>query len=154
MTLIVNNLPGKESGMMGFQDVVMLADAINTNETNIAANTAAIAGGVIPATIKKYIALMSEAGTAAPTADTVLLNTIGAIVWTRTGVGVYVGTLAGAFLSGKVPQMVGIISNAGVNWQLKRLTDNTVELKTLDGIGGAAADVLLSNTLVSFIVIP
>ena len=43
-----------------------------------------------------YKALMTQTGTAAPTA-TVLLNSIGSIVWSRDGVGNYIGTLTGAF---------------------------------------------------------
>lgn len=45
---------------------------------------------------KIYSALLTQSGTDAPVA-TVLENTIGAIVWTRNGVGDYYGTLAGAF---------------------------------------------------------
>lgn len=45
---------------------------------------------------KVYSALLSQSGTDAPTAI-VLENTIGEIVWTRDDVGVYVGTLNGAF---------------------------------------------------------
>lgn len=44
-----------------------------------------------------YTALLSQSGTDAPVA-TELQNTLGGeVVWTRTGVGLYVGTLAGAF---------------------------------------------------------
>ena len=43
-----------------------------------------------------YTALISQTGTNAPTVI-VLENTIGNIVWTRTGTGNYSGTLPGAF---------------------------------------------------------
>lgn len=46
---------------------------------------------------KSYVALMSQTGTAAPTVIE-LENSLGNIVWTRNGVGVYEGTLSGAFL--------------------------------------------------------
>ncbi len=51
---------------------------------------------------KVYIAKLTNlgAGAVAPVA-TVIKNTIGDIVWTRTGVGSYVGTLAGAFTENK-----------------------------------------------------
>ena len=51
---------------------------------------------------KVYVAELSNyaAGEVAPVA-TIMKNTIGDIVWTRTGVGSYVGTLAGAFTEGK-----------------------------------------------------
>jgi hypothetical protein len=45
---------------------------------------------------KRYIALISQTGILDPVA-TVLENTIGDIVWTRIGVGEYLGTLTGAF---------------------------------------------------------
>jgi len=45
---------------------------------------------------KIYTALLTQVGTSAPTA-TVLENTIGDIVWTRSGTGEYIGTLASAF---------------------------------------------------------
>ena len=47
-------------------------------------------------TYTKYIALISQSSTAAPTVIE-LENTIGPIVWTRTGVGQYEGVLTGAF---------------------------------------------------------
>ena len=45
----------------------------------------------------EYIALLTQAGAGAPTETEVKNNLSAAIVWTRTGAGVYVGTLAGAF---------------------------------------------------------
>lgn len=49
----------------------------------------------------KYVALLSQAGTDAPTA-TVLENTIGAIVWSRSSMGMYIATLTHGFPAGKV----------------------------------------------------
>lgn len=43
--------------------------------------------------VQKYVGLLSQAGTANPAA-TILWNSAGAIVWTRTGVGVYEGVPA------------------------------------------------------------
>jgi hypothetical protein len=48
-----------------------------------------------------YKADLSQSGTDAPVVEAEFINTIGAIVWTRTGVGVYRGTLAGAFTLNK-----------------------------------------------------
>jgi hypothetical protein len=60
---------------------------------------------------KVYIALLNQAGTAAPVA-TVLQNELGGgIVWTRDAVGSYVATLGGAFPSGKTAVFV---SNFGL----------------------------------------
>ena len=44
----------------------------------------------------KYVCNLNQTGTAAPTVQ-VLENTLGNIVWTRTAVGQYSGTLNGAF---------------------------------------------------------
>lgn len=50
---------------------------------------------------KKYVALLTQSGTDAPVA-TVLENSLGGtVVWTRNDVGVYIGTLAGAFTANK-----------------------------------------------------
>lgn len=59
----------------------------------------------------KYVALLSQDGTAAPTA-TVLENTLGGtVVWSRTDVGTYLGTLAGAFTADKTVVFCTISSN-------------------------------------------
>mgnify|MGYP001570953024 CR=1 FL=1 len=56
------------------------------------------AGGT--GTYKKYVALLTQDGTAAPTAI-VLESEFGTIVWARTSQSVYTGTLAGAFTNNK-----------------------------------------------------
>jgi hypothetical protein len=45
---------------------------------------------------KEYVALLTQTGTNAPVA-TIRTNTLGNVVWTRSGVGSYVGTLANSF---------------------------------------------------------
>lgn len=47
----------------------------------------------------EYVATLAQSGTNAPVA-TVLKNTLGAIVWSRSGPGVYSATLVGAFTNG------------------------------------------------------
>lgn len=47
-----------------------------------------------------YTALLSQSGTDDPTAI-ILENSIGAIVWTRDDIGIYLGTLVGAFTENK-----------------------------------------------------
>lgn len=62
---------------------------------------------------KVYSAKFTQSGTSAPTV-TVLENTIGDIVWTRTAVGKYIGTLANAFGATTVsPQSDTKCTNAG-----------------------------------------
>lgn len=45
---------------------------------------------------KRYVSKLNQSATAAPVA-TILENTVGAIVWSRTGAGNYLATLTGAF---------------------------------------------------------
>ena len=80
---------------------------------NMAALKAAIAtvfpnaGGAATTTYLVYTALLSQTGTGSPVAI-VLENTLGGIpVWTRNSVGLYIGTLAGAFPADKVVMFLG-----------------------------------------------
>ncbi len=52
--------------------------------------------GAITSGVKKYVALLSQSGTDAPTA-TIMENSIGALVWSRLEAGFYRATLSGAF---------------------------------------------------------
>lgn len=68
----------------------------------------------------KYVALLTQSGTSAPTA-TVLENTLGGtIVWTRNDVGDYTGTLAGAFTENKTwfayPNTSIDVQSQGLQW--------------------------------------
>lgn len=91
--------------------------------------------------VKKYVALLSQTSTDAPTAD-VLENSIGAIVWTRANTGDYNATLAGAFTDDKTVVLMGTIQNEDGDTlfsQCYRATDNIVKLYTykmiVDGPG-------------------
>ena len=64
-------------------------------------------GTVILNGVKVYRALLTQSGTSVPTV-TVLENSLGGtVVWTRDSIGNYVGTLAGAFPSGKTGVLCG-----------------------------------------------
>jgi len=70
----------------------------------------------------KYVALLSQSGTSAPTA-TVLENTLGGtVVWERNDVGSYTGTLTGAFPADKTffPAQI-----AGAGYVRNYITYNT-----------------------------
>ena len=56
-------------------------------------------------TYKKYVALITQTSTNAPTVIE-LENTIGPIVWSRVNVGIYEGTLTGAFTTNKTYTML------------------------------------------------
>lgn len=93
----------------------------------------------------KYVAIMEQSGTDAPVA-TILENTIGAIVWTRASTGSYRGTLAGAFLEGKVVIFTNpdwnntnaFVSNAS------RINDDRIDYGTYDG-GSAGIAIALTD---------
>ena len=88
-----------------------------------------------------YTALLTQSGTNAPVA-TVLENTLGGIVvWTRSGVGEYIGTLAGAFPLNKCSigngdGVSGVIMYTDVVNQyilmLTRTSSNSVKLTQFD----------------------
>jgi len=89
-----------------------------------------------------YVALLSQTGTDAPVA-TVLENTLGGtVVWTRDNVGVYFGTLAGVFLSGKTFCLTNAnyIADDVFVGNMGRTDNNTVKLLAIDVSGGVLDD--------------
>ncbi len=107
-----------------------------------------------------YKALLTETGTAAPSAVE-LENTVGLIVWTRSNTGIYAGTLTGAFAT-PTSLVVGTAIPSGAGHYsvatLVRTDDNSVTINTWDvtaATGAAAlADALLSSTYVEITVWP
>lgn len=101
---------------------------------------------------KSYTATLTQAGTAAPTATPVNAGEaeyLGAIVWTRSAVGTYVGTLAGAFTADKTIIVV-TPSDPLKPASAVRTDANTVTLKTAAETTGtlALADGCLSGASV------
>ena len=83
---------------------------------------------------KKYIATISQTGTASPTV-TVLENTIGNIVWTRFAAGDYRGTLTGAFPDQDKTYLTLSNTNAGqvlIRWE----TTDEIRIRTSDPLPG------------------
>jgi len=99
-------------------------------------------------TYKKYIALITQTSTNAPTVIE-LENTIGPIVWTRTAVGLYFGTLTGAFTASKTYVM---LSNVELNSivMAKRKDNDTIEINTTNLHSPTAAhhDAHLTNNTI------
>ena len=79
-------------------------------------------------TYKVYSALISQSGTSAPTV-TILENTLGNVVWSRSNVGTYYGTLSSAFTSGKTFIQISNVT-ALVNIFLNYNSTNDVQLQT------------------------
>jgi hypothetical protein len=82
---------------------------------------------------KSYVALLSQTGTAAPTA-TELENTIGNILWARTSAGFYTATLSGAFPNSKTFVRINPSSVGGAAIAL-RTGDNVITVNTSSSDG-------------------
>lgn len=96
---------------------------------------------------KIYTALLNQEGETDPVA-TVLENTIGNIVWTRIEVGVYRGTLTGAFSSGKTIAILPLVP-ADDNNKISIVTvynENIISIMTKET--PSASDNCLYNTFI------
>jgi hypothetical protein len=101
---------------------------------------------------KKYVALLTQTGTSAPTA-TVLENTLGGtLVWSYDGVGSYIGTLTGAFTSNKTAVLISGVYKGSVSGLRK--TDNTVQITTTATSTNTEANALLDSTTIEIRVYP
>jgi hypothetical protein len=101
---------------------------------------------------KKYVALLTQTGTSAPTA-TVLDNTLGGtLVWSYDGVGSYTGTLTGAFTSNKTAVLISGVYKGSVSGLRK--TDNTVQITTTATSTNTEANALLDSTTIEIKVYP
>lgn len=93
---------------------------------------------------KVYTATLRQLNTDPPVA-TVMENTIGNIVWSYQAVGIYVGTLTGAFT---IDKTATIISGTPLGTaQIYRKDDNTVYIQTHDLLGNLA-DTKLGQTTI------
>lgn len=96
------------------------------------------------ASIKKYVALITQSSTSAPTVA-VLENTIGDIVWTRIALGIYEGTLSDAFTASKTFLIAGNVSAQLSPSRFYRDTANAIRITT-------ESDGQLSETSIEVIV--
>lgn len=93
----------------------------------------------------KYVALLSQTGTDAPVA-TVLENTLGGtVVWARVDVGVYQGTLAGAFTENKTTALNNA-AGGGLIF-LYRSDSDTIQIDATDIAGNFDDGILSGNTI-------
>ena len=91
---------------------------------------------------KKYVALLTQSGTDAPTAI-VLENTIGDIVWTYSSLGEYLGILTNAFTEDKTFLFAYILPTSVI--KIERNNVNQINVGTTDNLG-AKTNGLLNNT--------
>jgi hypothetical protein len=103
-------------------------DGIATTNMTITQTLNGRAVSDILPTYKKYIALITQTSTNAPTVIE-LENTIGPIIWTRSAVGIYNGTLTGAFTADKTYATLSqVVENAIV--LIRPKTTSLIEITT------------------------
>lgn len=84
---------------------------------------------------KKYAAQIHQTGATAPVEDSAAINTIGTVVWKRTGVGVYQLTRTGAFPdANKVVAYapVGNGDDVAIFFKVEWIDADTIEYTTSD----------------------
>ena len=126
----------------------LTSDGIATTNLTVTNTLNGRAVSDILPTYKKYIALITQSSTAAPTVIE-LENTIGPIVWTRISTGVYEGTLTGAFTLDKTYTTLNqVYTNSIVLVYRKDIDVIKIETTNLHSPTAAHHDThLLKNTI-------
>ena len=123
-------------------------DGIATTNMTITQTLNGRAVSDILPTYTKYIALISQTSTSAPTVIE-LENTIGPIIWTRVGTGIYYGTLTGAFTLDKTYVMLNNVQPDSIV-MASRSSSDTILIQTTNLHSPTAAfhdSHLVKNTL-------
>ena len=160
-TMTMNNnviMPGSDAMVFGRGNTVpvgvrgvIVGDGQVLEEDGMVVSNLTVTGtinGDVVVRYKKYVALMTQTGTAAPTVI-VLENTIGDIVWTRDSTGIYEGTLTGAFTLDKTYAMMSVVLVDGIV-NVFRFSDDVVRVATTNLHNPTAAyhDNHLSNNTI------
>jgi len=124
-------------------DLILGVDTSNSKNTTKTFTAGAIASLASGSTAyNSYVALLTQAGTAAPVATVLSNNLTATLTWARTGVGVYTLTASAAtFTANKTI----IFLNAGSLSSLitgERTSDTVLTIKTFSG---GAADSAVTN---------
>jgi hypothetical protein len=114
---------------------LIVGDGLTVENNGIATTNLTVTGtlnnrsvsDILP-TYTKYIALISQSSTSAPTVIE-LENTIGPIVWTRSVTGLYNGTLSAAFTLDKTYVMISQVEINGIVMAY-RLTNDIIRIVT------------------------
>ena len=103
-------------------------------------------GLVLP--YKSYVAILNQTGTAAPTPTVIYNDLSGAIVWTYSSVGGYVGTLTGAFTESKTTCII-VNGQAGSGLiGCNRVSDNVISLTTSNSTTAAPSNGMLFDATI------
>jgi hypothetical protein len=157
-TMTMNNnviMPGADAMVFGRGNTVtagtrgvLIGDGQVLEEDGMVVSNLTVTGsinGEVVVPYRKYIATISQSGTADPTV-VVLENSIGDIVWTRATVGNYLGTLTTAFPDvDKTYLIMG--QNQTDRFSLNYLDPDNVTILTLDS-AGVYQDTLLGYTTI------
>ena len=121
-------------------------DGIATTNLTVTSTLNGRAVSDILPTYTKYVALITQSSTSAPTVIE-LENTIGPIVWTRANVGDYNATLTGAFDNTKT-----YLQYNRSDGTFRVLNINTILLTSISG--GVLADGVLNNSSIEIRIYP
>ena len=127
-------------------DLILGVDTSNSKNTTKTFTAGAIASLASGSTAyNSYVALLTQAGTAAPVATVLSNNLTATLTWARTGVGVYTLTASAAtFTANKTI----VFLNAGSSIPLitgERTSDTILTIKTFVSSSGAAVDAAITN---------
>ncbi|MHC0441003.1 beta strand repeat-containing protein [Flavobacterium sp. 3-210] len=153
-TMLICQNPSTYTGQFAFYAVNNIKRFAVTNAGIVEANGFSKIGGVYTDFLmadgstktgfKAYAGYITQSSTSAPTM-TVMENTIGSIVWTRTGAGVYEGTLSGAFTANKTMVLFnGALGNNGKS-DTQIISTSVIRITTYAGI--TATDSMLTGSL-------
>jgi hypothetical protein len=134
---------------------LVVGDGLTVENNGIATTNLTVTGtlnnrsvsDILP-TYTKYVALITQSGTNDPTVVE-LENTIGPIIWTRVGTGIYYGTLTGAFTLDKTYVMLNNVQPDSIV-MASRAANDTILIQTTNLHSPTAAlhdTHLLKNTL-------
>ena len=134
-------LPGANAQVFGKGNVVtagtkgiIVGDGQTLSDSGMVINNLTVTGtinGDVVVPYKKYVATISQTGTSDPIV-TVLENTIGDIVWTRTLAGRYEGTLVGAFPDQSKTYLLNSITQTNNYIRFYWTSANVVQIRTAD----------------------
>lgn len=127
-------------------DLILGVDTSNSKNTTKTFTAGAIASLASGSTAyNSYVALLTQAGTAAPVATVLSNNLTATLTWARTGVGVYTLTASAAtFTTNKTI----VFLNAGSGIPLitgERTSDTILTIKTFVSSSGAPVDAAITN---------
>ena len=136
-----NTVPAGVRGMIVGDGQVLEEDGMVVSNLTVTGTI----NGEVQVPYKRYIATISQVGTADPTV-TVLENTIGDIVWTRAAVGDYLGTLTGGFPDQDKTYLI-IGQSQTDRFSINYIDPDNVDIITLDS-AGVNQDTLLGYTTI------